>query len=176
MKASARRDAIIKELQEAHQPIPAKQLAETFGVSRQVIVGDIALLRAANHEVFATNRGYILPKALVNNNPDSYTGQIACYHDAVQAEEELRIIITHGGTVQNVMVDHPFYGVIKAALRLESHQDIDYFLQQMEEQDGEMLSSLTNGIHVHTITAPSQKVFEQIKEDLQEAGILLSED
>ena len=51
MKAAERRQKIMASLSQAQVPISASALASQFGVSRQIIVGDIALLRAADSDV-----------------------------------------------------------------------------------------------------------------------------
>ena len=61
MTGEERRRKIAEMLGE--NPLSATKLAEKFGVSRQVIVQDVALLRAEGREIVATNRGYILPRA-----------------------------------------------------------------------------------------------------------------
>ena len=58
--AQARRQAVNQVLEEAGGPVSATALAKQFSVSRQIIVGDVALLRAAGEESLATPRGYVL--------------------------------------------------------------------------------------------------------------------
>lgn len=176
MKAIERRSHILNILEQAPSAIKATELADQFSVSRQVIVGDIALLRAQNIEIIATNQGYILAQQMHSHSQGRYRGKIACYHDASQTAQELSTIIQLEGIIEDVEVEHPIYGIIKASLQIQSEQDIQDFLQQMNDYDGEMLSSLTNGIHTHTITTPSIKEFTAIKEALAAANILLAED
>lgn len=175
MQANQRRQEILKRLQESFQPITASQFASEFSVSRQVIVGDIALLRASNHEILATNQGYLLTSK-IKPQRNHYRGKIAVHHSAEQSVEELRLIVDHGGAVEDIQVDHPFYGLITAPLRIKNHQDIDQFLEHMQTYNGTYLSTLTDGIHIHTITCPDKKVFTNISNALREAGLLLSED
>ncbi|XJS11076.1 transcription repressor NadR [Aerococcaceae bacterium WGS1372] len=176
MKASDRRSHILTLLEQASSPIKATDFADQFSVSRQVIVGDIALLRAQNIEIIATNQGYILATQASSKSQGRYRGKIACYHDAQQAGTELSIITELNGIVEDVEVEHPVYGILKASLQIQSKQDVHQFLQQMAEYEGEMLSSLTNGIHTHTITTPSLKEFNAIKDALAKENILLLED
>lgn len=175
MKAMDRREEIVSILEEATAPIKATELASKFAVSRQIIVGDIALLRARNIEIIATNQGYLLASAMKAAASGRYRGKLACLHSAEQAEEELQIIVDAGGAIEDVEVEHPIYGVLKASLQINTDDDIQEFVQQMSQHEGEMLSTLTNGIHIHTITTPSIKEFEQIKASLDATGILLSE-
>lgn len=176
MKASERRKHIYKKLQLSQDPIKATQLAGYFGVSRQVIVSDIALLRASDYDILATNQGYILAESISHLDNGRYRGKLACQHSSDQAIEELALIVSLGGEVEDVIVDHPFYGILKASLRIRHQSDIQEFQDQMTQYQGEMLSSLTDGIHVHTITTPSVKEFKAIKEGLSELNILIKED
>ena len=48
------------------KPVAAGELARELGVSRQVIVQDVALLRAEGLEIVATNRGYVLPETRIS--------------------------------------------------------------------------------------------------------------
>ena len=49
MDTAARRAAISETLRTAEKPVSASALARRYQVSRQIIVGDIALLRAAGY-------------------------------------------------------------------------------------------------------------------------------
>ena len=60
MTGSERRTAIINQIKNSTVPVSGKALAAQYAVSRQVIVQDIALIRAAGHEIISTNRGYLL--------------------------------------------------------------------------------------------------------------------
>lgn len=175
MKASKRRDLLIQTLNQATTPLKATSLAKEFGVSRQIIVGDVAILRASHYDIIASNQGYLLADKATSVDESRYRGKIVCQHLANQAVEELTIIIHHGGFVENVEVDHPYYGLLKASLQIKNHEDIKEFQTAMDKSTGTMLSSLTNGIHLHTITTPDERVFKAIKADLKSVGILLDE-
>ena len=62
MQREKRKDNIIQKLQSTDSPVSASSLAKEFGVSRQIIVGDIAILRAEGHDISSTPRGYVLPQ------------------------------------------------------------------------------------------------------------------
>ena len=172
LNAKERRDMILKDLQASQVPITANQFASKYEVSRQIIVGDIAILRATHHDILATNQGYLLNLPVPEHQTARYSGKIVCQHQPDQAEEELLLIVNHGGRVEDVQIDHPIYGNLKASLRIASQDDVDQFISSMQEFQGEMLSSLTNGIHIHTITTPDLKTFNRIEEGLSQAGIL----
>ena len=62
MNAKERRQAILEQLKRAEKPVSATALARQYGVSRQIIVGDVALLRAGGEPISATPRGYVLDR------------------------------------------------------------------------------------------------------------------
>ena len=172
MDNSERREKILKSLRMNKQPITATFLANQFGVSRQVIVGDVAIIRAMGIEVFSTPRGYILP---VNKNVQNVITTIACRHNSLTVEKELAIIINHGGKVRDVIVEHPLYGEIRADLFISSQQDLKNFLEKMSTCGASPLLIVTDGLHLHTIEVPDEQVLEMIKEELR-AGDILVED
>lgn len=61
MTAEQRRQEILTLLEQTDTPLSAAALAHRFSVSRQIVVGDVALLRAQGREIVATARGYVIP-------------------------------------------------------------------------------------------------------------------
>lgn len=173
MKAPKRRQQIIETLNQSHHPLSASYLAGLFGVSRQVIVGDIALLRAQQLDIISTPKGYVMSKALFSHH---YSARIACQHGLGKTEQELHIILAHDGIIVNVEVEHPIYGMITAPLNIKNQADVTNFITKLDRSEAELLSSLTEGIHTHLISCPSQEVFARIKEDLDKAGILYQQE
>ncbi|MDD4199966.1 MAG: transcription repressor NadR [Eubacteriales bacterium] len=171
---NSRCEKILKILVDAKDPTTASSLAEKMGVSRQVIVGDIALLRAAGHEITATYRGYILHED--SGEPSFlYVGILACRHNLEQMQDELYTIVDYGGTVIDVAIEHAVYGEISGALNLSSRFDVDQFIWKVEEDDNSTpISSLTGGIHIHHIGCKSKEIFDRIKEALIEKQIALN--
>ena len=169
MNAQQRREEIKKILFEKHAPVSASALAELLGVSRQIIVGDIALMRASGLDVLATSRGYLVS----DRQKKHFT--LACTHTAAQTQEELYAIVDNGCTVLDVIVEHPIYGQITGVLQLASRYDVDAFLERLSCPGTRPLSSLTEGIHLHTISCPDEHVFTRLKQQLKQAHILLSE-
>lgn len=167
MDANQRRAAVAECLAKADQPVSATALARQFSVSRQIIVGDIALLRASGLEVLATPRGYVLPK--------TYQGmecRVACLHGEENLARELEIIVDNGCTVLDVVVEHPIYGHISGPLHLTSRYDVKQFVEKLAEQAARPLSLLTDGVHLHTIQCPDRNAYQRVMEQLEEAGIL----
>jgi len=168
MNAEARRTAILSLLSQADTPVSAANLAARFSVSRQIIVGDVALLRAAGEQISATPRGYVLQR-----DRDGLVRTVACVHTTGQTEQELCIMVDNGCTVLDVVVEHPIYGQITGQLQLTSRYDVRQFVERLETEGGEPLSALTGGIHLHTLQCPDESAYERTRQDLKRAGILL---
>lgn len=172
MTGEARRELIVASLSQADKPLSASAFAKEFGVSRQIIVGDVALIRAAGLGVRATAKGYVLETAL---NPDSYLGQVVCQHQLAETETELSLIVGLGGVVADVSVDHPFYGELTGNLDIQTEEDVAAFIDRVAEKNARLLLDLTGGIHLHTLVCRDQSHFVTIKEALGEAGLLYQE-
>lgn len=171
MNAQQRRQAIQALLEQADAPLSASALARRFSVSRQIIVGDVALLRAAGANISATPRGY----AVVTRPLESLLRQVACRHDDAQMEAELNAIVDQGCTVVDVIVEHPLYGQLTGSLQLSSRYDVTEFIRRCDNAHAQPLSRLTEGIHLHTLSCPSIQAFDRTQAALAELGILLPE-
>ncbi len=170
MTAQERRAAILGELERADSPLSASALAKQFHVSRQAVVGDVAMLRALNSPIAATPRGYVLTK----DETSTQTYTIACRHGRDRLAEELYAIVDNGGALLDVIVDHAVYGQLIGKLHIFSRYDADEFLGRLSSQEASPLSSLTGGIHLHTLSCPSPECFARICAVLREKGILIA--
>lgn len=170
MTAAQRRSAIVKTLEAAGQPISASSLAQQFSVTRQVVVGDIALLRAAGSKISATPRGYVLETA-----GSGFMRQLACRHSAADTEAELNIMVDCGCTVVDVIVEHAVYGQLTAPLQLASRYDVQQFIARMGDAEALPLSALTEGVHLHTILCPDEDRFQRLCAILAQQGFLLQD-
>jgi len=168
--SNKRREEILKVIQKSKEPIKGSQLAKLFSVSRQVIVQDIAILRAAGAEIIATPNGYITPSSFIT---EKHRRIIACKHSEEGTEEELMTIVNLGGTAVDVIVEHEIYGEFKAELMLASPADVKNFIGKIKKQGVKLLSSLKGGIHLHTIEAPTPEILDKIEEALDSKGYLL---
>ena len=168
MEAQMRREKIAARLEQADGPVSATALAKEFSVSRQIIVGDVALLRAAGLDIAATPRGYVLPAGV-----GGMRFTVATNHAGSQMEEELNAIVDQGCTVLDVIVEHPIYGQITAPLRLSSRYEIRQFIERCAESAAAPLSLLTDGVHLHTIVCQDVACEERVKTALRALGILL---
>ncbi|MDT2827845.1 MAG: transcription repressor NadR [Enterococcus viikkiensis] len=170
IEGEQRKAQILAALQQADKPISATSFAKKFGVSRQIVVGDVALLRASGENIIATARGYLLER-----ETEKLISKIAVQHERSQAETELRTIIDQGGEVIDVIVEHPLYGELIGGLHLTTQKDVDRFLNQAQKNQAAFLSELTDGIHLHTIAYDSLEDLAKIKQALSEKGILYEE-
>lgn len=161
MDANERRKKIIDILIRELNPMSATALAAFFKVSRQIIVGDIALLRATGTDILATPRGYILQDNLSGSSSD-YIGTIACKHDDYQMSDELLTIVDLGGTVVDVTVEHAIYGQLIGALNVSCRNDVIEFIDKINRGAYKPLSALTDGIHLHKIRCKDLATFEKI--------------
>ena len=165
-----RRKQIINILGKSVKPVKGGDLASLLKTSRQAIVQDIAILRAQGEDIIATPQGYYSSK-LPNNIGE--TRVFACQHDHEGMKNELEIMVYYGGKVQDVIVEHPYYGELKGNLMLETMEDINNFIENINQSGAEPLSILTKGVHLHTVLAPSKVVLDKIEQELRKAGILL---
>lgn len=172
LDGNARREAILTYLENNTAPVSGTGLAKHFGVSRQIIVQDIALLRAENRNILSTNKGYILFHAQENKN--THTAVIMVKHTAEQTLEEMRAIVDYGGSMLDVFIDHDLYGQIRVDLVINNENDAAEFCEKLKSSKSKPLKELTEGCHYHTINAPSEKALDLIKQELQEKGILIS--
>ena len=162
----------MKRLREAKQPLTGTKLARELGVSRQIIVGDISILRAEGTQIFATPRGYIMPEDAKDH---TIKATIVCRHDAADMEKELQAVVDNGGAVLDVIVEHPVYGAIRGDLFVESRRDVRRFLTKMQKCQANPLLVVTGGIHMHTIRVPDEEALKAIESDLRALGILVDE-
>lgn len=168
-----RRNALRTLLLESTIPISATTLAKQFHVSRQVIVGDIALLRASGESIFATPKGYLYNDTAQTASPFAFIGMIACKHFDDDLCTELYTIVDFGGCVIDVTIEHSVYGQISGALDIHSRLDVDDFIEKLKVSHGRPLSDLTSGIHLHRIGCKDAHTFDLIQQALKEKGIIL---
>lgn len=167
MNSAERRAAILKALNEADRPLSATALAAKLAVSRQVIVGDVALLRAGGEAVVATARGYVMTR------PSGVERKMVCCHASGDMERELNLMVDYGCTVEDVAVEHAVYGQISGRLDVSSRYEVGEFLRRVEAGNAKPLSDLTAGIHTHTLRCPDEAAFERVLTALRDAGFLV---
>lgn len=167
MTGTDRRDEILNRLEQNQKPVSATALAKELGVSRQVIVQDIALLRAAGREILSTNRGYVLQETKCLSRVYKVN------HNDEQIEDELFTIVDLGGRVQNVEVHHKVYGVMEAPLQLTSRLEVKAFMEGLKAGKSSPLKNITSGYHYHVVEANSEEILDLIEKELLEKGYLV---
>lgn len=161
------RRAIIKQLlSDSHNAISGTTLSRQLGVSRQVIVQDIALLRANGIDIFSTNLGYILQKNQLSERV------FKVFHTEQQEQEALELVIDLGGIVKDVFVYHKVYGIVRADMNIRSRKDIQSYLEKLSSGKSSSLLNLTSGYHYHTIQADSEETLDLIFHSLSQNGFL----
>jgi transcriptional regulator of NAD metabolism len=162
-----RRKKILEILSSAKEPISGNDLAKKLGVSRQVIVTDIALLRTTRPDLISTNSGYILMTASLSKKVFKVN------HSDEQTEDELTSIVDLGGTILDVFVEHKVYGTISAPLNISSKRDVQRFMDDLRSGVSTPLKNITKGYHYHTIAAKSPEILDEIENVLREKGYLI---
>ncbi|MCF0137146.1 MAG: HTH domain-containing protein [Oscillospiraceae bacterium] len=166
MDAAQRRNRILEALRLSRIPLSAAALAAELGVSRQVIVGDVALLRAAGESIAATPRGYIM------NGGREIVHTLACVHGVEDTEKELLIMVDNGCTVLDVTVDHPVYGELTGNLMLSNRYEVSQFMAKLLSGETRPLSALTDGVHLHKLLCPDEAAFLRTEAALRAEGLL----
>lgn len=171
MEGEARRNELIKILSDSENAVSGSALAKRLGVSRQVIVQDIALLRAVNKNILATTKGYVL----FTREARRYHRSFYVNHSNSEIEDELMTIIDNGGKVMDVIIEHDVYGQISVDLILETPQDVVDFCKALSRSKTKPLNLIANGVHYHTVEAKSEVILDNIARGLKEKGYLISQ-
>lgn len=166
-----RRSLILHQLKDNPMPITGSELATRMNVSRQVIVGDITLLKAKNEPIIATSQGYIYLKQ--NAGIPMVERTIACRHTPKDTERELNLLVDHGVLVKDVKIEHAVYGDLTASLMVSNRQEVKQFMNHMKSTSASLLSELTGGIHLHTISAASEEILNKATAALKAEGFLM---
>ncbi len=168
MSSKKRREEIVNLLINNNGPIKGTELASLFRITRQIIVKDIAILRAEGRNIIATPDGYIY-----NKDINKVRSIIAVNHSSSKTIEELEIVIKYGGIIEDVIIEHPLYGEIRGNLMIKNLNDLCKFEGKFKDKNVRPLSDLTKGVHLHTIAADTQEDIESIIRELGEKGFLL---
>lgn len=171
MEGDVRRNKILEILHKEEQPISGTELASAMGVSRQVIVQDIALLRASDKNILSTNKGYILFVEKASHNKRKRSFKVK--HEDAEILDELNTIVDFGGRILDVVVEHDIYGQIAVDLIINSRADADSFVKAVEKYQTRPLNNLTRGVHYHTVEADTEEVLDHIEEQLYRKGYLI---
>ena len=166
MTGAERRKALLAMMRETEKPLSGTALGKRTGVSRQVVVQDMALLRTEGYPIISTARGYLM---------EASKGCIRLFkvcHTNEQVEDELTTIVDLGGTVVNVMVNHRIYGKLDAQLNIKNRRDVAKFLDDINTGKSTPLLNVTSGYHFHLVSAETEDVLDEIEEALREKNYL----
>ena len=155
-------------MKESSKPLSGGALGAATGVSRQVVVQDIALLRSEGYSILATARGYMLDSPSEEKNIRLFK----VFHDETRTEEELKLIVDLGGYVEDVMVNHKVYGKVSAPLNIKNRRDVQAFLKTLESGKSTPLLKITSGYHFHHVSADEAEILDEIEEALREKNFL----
>ena len=165
-----RRDNILKLLLDSSEPLKGSDIAKKYFVTRQIIVKDIAILRAMGNNIIATPDGYI-----INKNENKVKAIIAVTHTEEEMFDEMNIVIKYGGIIEDVIVEHPLYGEITGMLMIKNYNELNKFIEKYKKQRAKLLSVLTNGVHLHTIAAETNDDINLIISELRKCNFIVSD-
>ncbi|MCH4179719.1 MAG: transcription repressor NadR [Megasphaera sp.] len=168
MDSVARRNQIMSILKQSDIAVTGTELSKQCKVSRQIIVGDVAILRAQGMAIISTPRGY----QLVPSNTGGIQHVFVCCHGMEEMETELETIIDNGGVVHNVVVEHEVYGNLEGTLNLHSRREIKQYVKRMKESNAQLLSAISGGIHTHLVETSNQDDMDAIEAALKKLGLL----
>jgi len=169
MKADERRKEIITALMTESKPVSGGELSQRLHASRQIIVQDIAILRAAGYDIISTHQGYII------NAAEQCERVFKLRHTSDDTEDELTCIVSLGGTVVNVFVWHKVYGRIEAKMNIFSPRSVQLFMDGIKSGKSSELMHITSGYHYHTVRADSEEILDRIEAALREKGYIVPE-
>jgi transcriptional regulator of NAD metabolism len=173
LSAGDRRAQIRTILANRQTPITGSELSQILGVSRQIIVQDVALLRAAGDPILATPQGYLRAPASPGR---PFRAVFACRHGLEGTADELDAMVDQGLRVVDVTVEHLIYGELRGMLMVETRADVRDFIQRVQEGGATLLSTLTHGVHLHTVEAARPEQLDRAKQSLREKGFLVGEE
>lgn len=171
MTGEERRIRILQKLQETDTPLSGTALAKAFHVSRQIIVQDIALMRAENYGILSTNKGYLLRSEKTENTQPKRVFFVK--HSTDQVLDEFMTVIDLGGKILDVAVEHEIYGQIRVDLLIETKEDAVDFNDKLLRCRDNPLKVLTDDCHYHTVAAPSERLLDIIEAELRSKKLLI---
>lgn len=161
-----RRKHILAMMRESSKPLSGTALGKETGVSRQVVVQDIALLRTEGYPIVATARGYIL------DDDRQAVRLFKVHHSNEQTEDEMLTIVDLGGCILDVMVNHRIYGKLSAPLNIKNRRNVQSFMENLRSGKSTPLMNITSGYHFHHVSAEQEDILDEIEEALKEKGFL----
>jgi len=168
-RGEERRQDLLHSLRAAGEPLLGVELARQFGVSRQALVQDMAILRAAGSDIMATPRGYLLR----NPAPVTQRDVLHVRHDRAAIADEMTILVDLGIRILDVAIDHPIFGPLRADLHITSRQDVYEVIERLDATGSAPLFELTDGTHSHTVESPRPDLLDRARQELDRRGFLV---
>lgn len=168
-----RRQILLEKIKTSGKPLTGGELAAFANVSRQVIVGDMTLLKAKGEPILATSQGYLYMNKKMSH--EEVSRRIACRHEPQDTEHELMILVEAGVSVKDVSIEHPVYGELTAGIHVSTPRQVDDFMNRVRDTGASYLLELTDGTHLHTITATSTAALDRAEAAMREHGYLLED-
>ncbi len=167
-RAEERRRAILARLS-CGAAVSGSELSEALGASRQIIVQDVAVLRAEGYDIISTHSGYVM------KTEPKLERVFKVRHTSAETEDELLSIIKLGGTVADVFVWHKVYGKLTAVLNIFSERGVMQFMDGIKSGKSSELMTVTDGYHYHTVRAESEKALDKIEQMLKNKNYYIEE-
>ena len=169
MKSDERRKNIVNFLLNEKRAVSGSELSKKYGVSRQIIVKDIAVLKDQGNDIFASNSGYVIHSSPMKERT------FKLFHTTEQTKDELQLIVDRGGVVADVYVWHKAYGKMEAKLNISTRFQIEQFIESVRTGKSVELMHITGGYHYHTVRAVSEDVLDGIERALKEKNYIVPE-
>ena len=169
MNTAERRLKILNLISVSSAPVSGSKLAQECGVSRQIIVSDIAALKS-EYEIIATSKGYII------NRPKPKQRVLKLVHSDEEIEDELMTVVKCQGIVKDVFIWHKIYGKIEAAMNISTEMDVAEYMISLKNGRSKPLKQVTNDYHYHTIEAEDVSVLDTIEKALDDKGYLVKDE
>lgn len=172
MENKERRRLILQQLKAADSALTGRELALLCNVSRQIIVSDIAMLRAEGEKILATSQGYLIEQARGHE-----MRELPLYCDGEKSlVRELDLIVDNGGMIRGVSVEYGPYGELSSRITLGSRRDIRRWMEHLAETRITPLSLLAGGAHHLLVEMENEEERDEICRLLKEAGYLREEE
>ncbi len=167
-RSEERRREIVARLS-GGSAVSGSKLSEALGASRQIIVQDIAVLRAEGYDIISTHSGYVM-----KSNPN-FERVFKVRHTSAETEDELLSIVRLGGTISDVFVWHKVYGKLRAVLNIFSERGVEQFMDGIKSGKSSELMTVTDGYHYHTVKAENEKTLDNIEQMLKNKQYYIEE-
>lgn len=173
MNNQMRREKLYEILENADRPITGIELSKALDVTRQIIVGDVAILRSSGKPILSTARGYQL-QGPAEERGCNRRSLHCCSRtmDEDELEAELNAVVDNGGIIRGLTLSHEVYGIIHIDMNIYSRRDVRQYVDKLRASDAPLIVTLTHGAHTLKVETRVDEEMNAVQEGLQELGIL----